>query len=197
MGFSRQEYWSGLPFPSLRIFLTQGSNPHLLHLLRWPMDSFTTAPWLVVNNLIYIFKIFLIPILLIVTSYFMSRNGMAELYSLFFLCHLMLESVTLISRFAITYTCLPVLCHQHFSEGLKIINFIPVYNFRHIFTKCNNISQFICKLILMQWVKVVNLDLSLNQRHSHGVTSWVKYQNWKGKSENPWCGEGVVDTPRE
>ena len=31
MEFSRQEYWSGLPFPSLGIFLTQGSNPSLLH----------------------------------------------------------------------------------------------------------------------------------------------------------------------
>ena len=31
MGFSRQEYWSGLPFPSPRIFLNQGSNPCLLH----------------------------------------------------------------------------------------------------------------------------------------------------------------------
>ena len=30
MGFSRQEYW---------IFLTQGSNPHLLHLLHWQADS--------------------------------------------------------------------------------------------------------------------------------------------------------------
>ena len=30
MGFSRQEYWSGLPFPSPGIFLTQGSNPGLL-----------------------------------------------------------------------------------------------------------------------------------------------------------------------
>ena len=30
MGFSRQEYWSGLPFPSPGIFLTQGSNPRLL-----------------------------------------------------------------------------------------------------------------------------------------------------------------------
>ena len=28
-GFSRQEYWSGLPFPSPGIFLTQGSNLHL------------------------------------------------------------------------------------------------------------------------------------------------------------------------
>ena len=28
---SRQEYWSGLPFPSPGIFLTQGSNPGLLH----------------------------------------------------------------------------------------------------------------------------------------------------------------------
>ena len=36
MGFSRQEYWSGLPFPALGIFLTQGLNPHLLH---WQADS--------------------------------------------------------------------------------------------------------------------------------------------------------------
>ena len=32
MGFSRQEYWSGLPFPSPGIF----PNPHLLH---WQADS--------------------------------------------------------------------------------------------------------------------------------------------------------------
>ena len=31
MEFSRQEYWSGLPFPLQRIFLTQGSNLGLLH----------------------------------------------------------------------------------------------------------------------------------------------------------------------
>ena len=32
MGFSRQEYWRGLPFPSPGgIFPTQGSNPGLLH----------------------------------------------------------------------------------------------------------------------------------------------------------------------
>ena len=30
MGFSRQEYWSELPFPLQRIFLTQGSNPRVL-----------------------------------------------------------------------------------------------------------------------------------------------------------------------
>ena len=29
MGFSRQEYWSELPFPSPGIFLTQGLNPGL------------------------------------------------------------------------------------------------------------------------------------------------------------------------
>ena len=32
MGFSRQEFWSGLPFPSSGIFPTQGSNPGLLYL---------------------------------------------------------------------------------------------------------------------------------------------------------------------
>ena len=31
MGFPRQEYWSGLPFPSLGNLLAQGLNPDLLH----------------------------------------------------------------------------------------------------------------------------------------------------------------------
>ena len=37
MGFSKQEYWSGLPCPSPGIFLTQGSILHLMWLLhcRW------------------------------------------------------------------------------------------------------------------------------------------------------------------
>ena len=30
MEYSRQEYWSGFPFPSLGIFLTQGLYPHVL-----------------------------------------------------------------------------------------------------------------------------------------------------------------------
>ena len=39
MGFPRKEYWSSLQFPPLRIFPTQGPNPHLLHLLHWQADS--------------------------------------------------------------------------------------------------------------------------------------------------------------
>ena len=35
IGFFRQEYWSGLPFPPPGIFPTQGCNPSLLHLLHW------------------------------------------------------------------------------------------------------------------------------------------------------------------
>ena len=31
--FSRQEYWSGLSSPTPRVSPTQGSNPHILHLL--------------------------------------------------------------------------------------------------------------------------------------------------------------------
>ena len=34
MEFSRPEYWSGQPFPSQRIFPTQGSNPGLPHCRR-------------------------------------------------------------------------------------------------------------------------------------------------------------------
>jgi len=36
MGFPRQEYWSGLPFPPPGIFQTQGANPGLLP---WQADS--------------------------------------------------------------------------------------------------------------------------------------------------------------
>ena len=41
LGLSRQEYWSGYPFPSQGIFLTQGSNPHLLYLLHCRANSLT------------------------------------------------------------------------------------------------------------------------------------------------------------
>ena len=39
MEFSRQEYWSGLLFPTPGIFPTQGSNLQLLGLLHWQADS--------------------------------------------------------------------------------------------------------------------------------------------------------------
>ena len=39
MAFSRQEYWSGLPFPLQGIFPTQGSDSQLLSLLHWQADS--------------------------------------------------------------------------------------------------------------------------------------------------------------
>ena len=43
MGFSRQEYWRGLPFPFQGTLLTQGSNLSLLPLQRWPLGSFPLA----------------------------------------------------------------------------------------------------------------------------------------------------------
>ena len=44
MGFSKQEYWSGLHALLQGIFLTQGSNPHLLFLLHWQVGSLPLAP---------------------------------------------------------------------------------------------------------------------------------------------------------
>ena len=44
MGFSRQEYWSGVRVLQ-GIFLTQGSNPHLLCLLHWQADSLPLMPF--------------------------------------------------------------------------------------------------------------------------------------------------------
>ena len=39
MGFSRQDYWSGLPGLLQGIFLTKGLKQRLLHLLYWQEDS--------------------------------------------------------------------------------------------------------------------------------------------------------------
>ena len=44
MGFSRQEYWCGLPCPLPGDLLTQGSNLHLLCLLHWQVGSFLLSP---------------------------------------------------------------------------------------------------------------------------------------------------------
>ena len=40
MGFPRQKYWSGLPFPPLGIFLNQESNLSFLH---WQADSLSLS----------------------------------------------------------------------------------------------------------------------------------------------------------
>ena len=46
MGFSRQEYWSGLPYPPPGVFLTQGSSPCLLCPQHWQCRFFTiSATW--------------------------------------------------------------------------------------------------------------------------------------------------------
>ena len=42
-GCSRQEYWSGLLFPSPGILQTHGLNPHLLCLLHWQVSSLPLA----------------------------------------------------------------------------------------------------------------------------------------------------------
>ena len=44
MGFSRQEYWGGFHAPLQGIFLTQGSNLHLFHLLHWQVGSLSLVP---------------------------------------------------------------------------------------------------------------------------------------------------------
>ena len=45
MGFSRPEKWSGCHFFLQGIFLSQGSNPRLLHLLHWQVVLYPSATW--------------------------------------------------------------------------------------------------------------------------------------------------------
>ena len=44
MGFSKQEYWCGLPCPPPGDLLYPRSNPHLLCLLHWQVGSLPLAP---------------------------------------------------------------------------------------------------------------------------------------------------------
>ena len=44
MGFSRQEYWSGLACPPPGDLPDRGSNLHLLHLLHWQVGSLPLVP---------------------------------------------------------------------------------------------------------------------------------------------------------
>ena len=44
MGFSRKEYWSGLPCPPPRDLSNLGLNPNLLYLLHWQAGSLPVAP---------------------------------------------------------------------------------------------------------------------------------------------------------
>ena len=44
MGYFRQEYQSGLPFPTLGVLPTQELNPRLLCLLHWQTDSLPLEP---------------------------------------------------------------------------------------------------------------------------------------------------------
>ena len=53
-GFSRQEYWSGLPCPPPGFFPTQGSNPGLFHcrqiLYHWATREVPPVPATVINS---------------------------------------------------------------------------------------------------------------------------------------------------
>ena len=72
IGFFRQEYWSGLPCLSSGDLPDPESNPHLVSLLHWEMDSLPLAPpgkpascymitlmccWMFKNLLIFSWKI--------------------------------------------------------------------------------------------------------------------------------------------
>ena len=68
MGFSRQEYWSGLPFPSPGIFPTQGSNPGLLHcrqmLLMTNLDSILKSRDMTLPTVVRLVKAMVFPVVM-------------------------------------------------------------------------------------------------------------------------------------
>ena len=56
MEFSRQEYCSGLPYPPTGDLPTQGSNPCLLHLWHWQVDSLQLNYLLMASQVVLVVK---------------------------------------------------------------------------------------------------------------------------------------------
>ena len=57
MGFPRQEYWRGLPFPPPASFLIQRSNPSLSCLLHWQADAVPLVPPRRPNTIMVMFSL--------------------------------------------------------------------------------------------------------------------------------------------
>ena len=76
MGFSRQEYWSGLPFLSPGIFLTQGPNPYLSPALTGRFFT-TSATWKAGDNFQWLLKSLyghVISVVILGNKYIFQRN---------------------------------------------------------------------------------------------------------------------------
>ena len=81
MKFSMQEYWSGLPFSTLGIFLTQGWNPYLLKLLHcrrflypWATREVLTLCLELLEELYILHLIFQITLTLLIMKMWKLRN---------------------------------------------------------------------------------------------------------------------------
>ena len=89
MGFSRQEYWSGLPFPPQGIFPAQGSNPHLLCLLRWQAGSLALTAQDSLAGISAMMEMVLVLSSTVATS---CMYGLGVEFSIFFTLHFNINS---------------------------------------------------------------------------------------------------------
>ena len=78
MEFFRQEYWSWWHFLIQGIFQTQGSNPHLLNLFHWQVDSFTLSH-LGIHSLRHLFSnIYNFNMILITKFGYINNNSICQ-----------------------------------------------------------------------------------------------------------------------
>ena len=88
MGFSRQDYWSGLPCPLQGAFLTQRLSPSLLQRLHWQAGSLPPALPGKTPAVLYSFQVYNI-----VTPYFYRQHAML-IYSSIIDCIVLHSPVT-------------------------------------------------------------------------------------------------------
>ena len=79
MGFSRQEYWSGLPCPPLGIFPTQGSNPGILHCrqILYQGSPYTKIILLHLVQALMCFSLFVLILRLIMFTHCLENSAVA------------------------------------------------------------------------------------------------------------------------
>ena len=96
MGFSRQEYWDGLPCPPLGDFLTQGSNPSLLCLLHWPNSFFLVV--VIIIRLHYL-------IIGLIINFIQIYNHVSSIFQVFLIIITIRNIINIMTQYISTGIC--------------------------------------------------------------------------------------------
>ena len=172
MGFFRQEYWSGLPFPSLGIFPIQESNPGLLHYrqilyhlshktsfisARCPFFLFHTLELQLyfIPSFLYFHLFFIASTTVLINGLYILIWGNLYLFSFSFVNMIGSSSFKILHGFCSFYFC--ILVFDVTTNGLFLLHFIFFLFFLNIIwslIQSTNIWALSMCLILLEMLRL-------------------------------------------